>query len=213
MRISKVDLVYYGIAVLSLLYKLVIHDTKAVAVCLITLAILIGVKFLFHLVHYPLTNFLWALAATFIMLSYYMGNAWDIYAQIPDWDFYLHLFSGFMLSMFSFCLLYQISGYDRAVVMRYGFCAVFVFLFCVACAGLWEIYEFCGDMLFGLHSQGESLIDTMTDMIAGTIGCLPSVGMLLAKKIHPAWIPFFSHLLDSVDRLRAKQKTEKTIRQ
>jgi uncharacterized membrane protein YjdF len=48
----------------------------------------------------------------------------------------------------------------------------FAFLFAVAMAGMWEIYEFTVDHLFELHSQNGSLTDTMMDMICGTLGAL-----------------------------------------
>ena len=37
-------------------------------------------------------------------------------------------------------------------------------------------------MLFGLNSQNGSLLDTMTDMIAGTLGSIPMIVMLLLKR-------------------------------
>lgn len=62
---------------------------------------------------------------------------------------------------------------------RKGLCSLpsniiiwFAFLFTVAMAGMWEIYEFTVDHLFGLHSQNGSLTDTMMDMICGTLGAV-----------------------------------------
>jgi hypothetical protein len=37
-------------------------------------------------------------------------------------------------------------------------------------AGCWEIFEFTTDRLFGLYSQNGSLVDTMVDIICGTVG-------------------------------------------
>ena len=53
-------------------------------------------------------------------------------------------------SFYSLCLgtafLYMLSGYNKSNVTNYSFAAMFVFLFCVAAPGVWEIYEFSGDM-------------------------------------------------------------------
>jgi hypothetical protein len=51
-----------------------------------------------------------------------------------------------------------------------GLSIVFCFLFSTAAASVWEIYEYVGDVLFSLDSQGGSLVDTMEDIITGTIG-------------------------------------------
>lgn len=54
------------------------------------------------------------------------------------------------------------------------FVVFFSVIFAIALAGTWEIWEFTTDRLFGLNSQLNSLIDTMTDIICGTVGGLIS---------------------------------------
>ena len=55
------------------------------------------------------------------------------------------------------------------------FMLLFIFIFCVALAGCWELWEFTGDRLFGFQSQNNSLIDSMMDIICGTIGGIISL--------------------------------------
>lgn len=51
----------------------------------------------------------------------------------------------------------------------------------IAAAGLWEVYEFCGDTFFHLQAQGGSLTDTMTDIIAGSCGALIGAAFLASS--------------------------------
>ena len=46
---------------------------------------------------------------------------------------------------------------------------VFSLLFAIACAGVWEIWEFSTDQIFGFTAQNNSLHDTMWDIICGTV--------------------------------------------
>lgn len=57
--------------------------------------------------------------------------------------------------------------------------AIFVILFATAAAGVWEIWEFTTDSLFGLTAQNNSLNDTMWDIICGTV-----VGLITAIPIY-----------------------------
>lgn len=181
MRLLKTDIVYLALAAATFVYKLVTGGFVASLTALLVIVLLLGLRYVFRLIKFPITDMLWIFVTTFLMFSFFLGNVWGVYYIIPNWDFLLHLFSGFMLAVFGYCFLYMLSGYDKTNVTNYGFSAMFVFLFCIACAGAWEIYEFCGDMLFGLHSQNGSLLDTMTDIIAGTLGSIPMVVLLLLK--------------------------------
>ena len=182
MRLLKTDIVYLALAAATFVYKLVTGGFVASLTALLVIVLLLGLRYAFRLIKFPITDMLWIFVTTFLMGSFFLGNVWGVYYIIPNWDFLLHLFSGFMLAVFGYCFLYMLSGYDKTNVTNYGFSAMFVFLFCIACAGAWEIYEFCGDMLFGLHSQNGSLLDTMTDIIAGTLGSIPMVVLLLLKR-------------------------------
>ena len=42
-------------------------------------------------------------------------------------------------------------------------------MFSIASAGVWEMWEFSTDQLFGFASQNNSLNDTMWDIICGSI--------------------------------------------
>ena len=100
----------------------------------------------------------------------------------------------------------MLSGYDKTNVTNYGFSAMFVFLFCLACAGAWEIYEFTGDMLFGLHSQNDGLIDTMSDIIAGMLGSIPMAAiLLLGRRRKKAWLKLPQRLIRDIDNYRKLQ--------
>lgn len=61
---------------------------------------------------------------------------------------------------------YTAKNVKPALILTY------TFLFAVAMTAMWEMWEFSGDMLLGLNSQGGSLTDTMQDIIAGSTGPL-----------------------------------------
>ena len=59
------------------------------------------------------------------------------------------------------------------------FVIIFLFMFSMGVASLWEIMEFSIDNLFGMHTQIGGLNDTMIDMIDGLVGTIISMPFFL----------------------------------
>ena len=101
---------------------------------------------------------------------------------------FMHFSSGFLLVLVG-NLLYRrlLSRAPKSASLPKLLPVLFSFFLSVAFAGLWEIYEFCGDFFFNLQAQGGSLLDTMTDIIAGSIGAVVgafSLWLRLKKQEH-----------------------------
>lgn len=107
----------------------------------------------------------------FLIGSQYLGSLRGWYG-LGWWDTFMHLISGAILAFSGIAL------YERLIHRNAGdeISPWFVFLFTLSFAAfggvLWEIYEFSSDQLFGMTLQGGGNKDTMTDLIADTIGGL-----------------------------------------
>jgi CDP-diglyceride synthetase len=110
------------------------------------------------------------LAVLFVFATLFLGEMLNYYDRFDWWDTVLHGFSGLLLGVFGFLLVYVLNE-NRSVDMtlRPGFLAFFAFLFAVSFGTLWEIFEFAMDQLFDKTMQNNSLVDTMWDLIADTI--------------------------------------------
>ena len=77
----------------------------------------------------------------------------------------------------------ELTGAAEIIALNSGMAAISNTLFSIAAAGVWEIWEFSTDMLFGFHSQNNSLIDTMMDIICGSImGIITNIPIYLYIK-------------------------------
>lgn len=116
----------------------------------------------------------------FAFLAQYLGAMLDLYSIIPAYDFILHFSSGTLLLLLAdYFYTLLMKKYPSASVPD-SIRLLLVFFVSVASAALWEIWEYSGDKLLSLQSQG-SLDDTMTDIIAGTTGAI--IGVVLLKII------------------------------
>ncbi|NOU86723.1 hypothetical protein GC102_13190 [Paenibacillus sp. LMG 31460] len=108
----------------------------------------------------------------FIFITMFLANEFGFYSVIPYLDKIEHIFSGLILCFVGLLIYMKASKGEKTAAPNAKVAVWFCLFFSIAMAGVWEIYEFTTDGLFGLHSQFGSLVDTMTDIICGTIGAV-----------------------------------------
>jgi len=92
-----------------------------------------------------------------------------MYSILPWWDIFLHFTSGALLGFLSLIILKPLIGENNLKTLPPLFIGIYILLFTISGATLWEFWEFAGDQLLGFDSQLNSLTDTMTDMISGSL--------------------------------------------
>ena len=113
----------------------------------------------------------------FITLGPFAGSALNIYAAIADWDTLIHFDSGVMLAWLGMLWVRRIEE-RLSVSLPAWFGLTVILLTAMAFAAAWEICEFASDQLIGTVSQS-GLEDTMADIMAGTMGGLFAIALLL----------------------------------
>lgn len=171
---KKITALFLTILVVTLIYNIIFQNGSKVSRILLTIVSIIGTYLFFKITFLKKSKAAYILSLGFIMISMYLGNILNFYTYIPSYDKILHLASGVIIGFVSIVIYaYFTKGYiDKLNPM---FIVFFSITFTIACAGTWEIWEFTTDRLFGLQSQCNSLVDTMTDIICGTIGGLISL--------------------------------------
>ena len=164
-----VNLIYMAVLIITFVYKYAIKDYDElfrIGLAAVTAWI---VYFVCKITFLKKSEICFYVILAFTFSSIYLGNVWDLYRIIPIYDKLLHLLSGVIIAIIGFVLfLYLNNGNIKGDFNTY-FVVIFSIIFSIAAAGIWEIWEFSTDMLFGFHSQNNSLIDTMMDIICGSI--------------------------------------------
>ncbi|WML50220.1 hypothetical protein RCG23_10665 [Neobacillus sp. PS3-34] len=88
------------------------------------------------------------------------------------WDTFMHLISGAILAFTGIALYERLIHRSAGNEISPWFVFLFTLSFAVLGGVIWEIYEFSSDQLFGMTLQGGGNTDTMTDLIADTVGGL-----------------------------------------
>ncbi|GAA5195491.1 hypothetical protein [Microbacterium jejuense] len=114
----------------------------------------------------------------FITLGPFAGSALNVYAAIADWDTLIHFDSGVLVAWLGMLWVRRVEERVDAPLPAW-FSLTVIQLTAMAFAAMWEICEFASDHLIGTVSQNGSLEDTMMDIMAGTVGGLFAIALLL----------------------------------
>ncbi|MCI7029420.1 MAG: hypothetical protein PUJ05_12650 [Clostridium sp.] len=194
-----VNLIYMAVLIITFIYKYAIKDYDElfrIGLAAVTAWI---VYFVCKITFLKKSEICFYVILAFTFSAIYLGNVWDLYRIIPIYDKLLHLLSGVIIAIIGFVLfLYLNNGNIKGDFNTY-FAVIFSIIFSIAAAGLWEIWEFSTDMLFGFHSQNNSLIDTMMDIICGSImGIIANIPIYLYIKGKN--ISFIEKIIDEINR-------------
>jgi len=144
----------------------------------------------------------------FIVAHFVLGEVFRFYDHVFLFDKVLHLIAGIVIAMCGFSIVYSFSRTESGFVrLSPVFVAIFSFCFAVTILTLWEFFEYGMDMFFGLNmmrwrdglteieidgviylitssQMGTALIDTMNDLLIGTIGAaiICILGIVWLKK-------------------------------
>ena len=194
-----VNLIYMAVLIITFIYKYAIKDYDElfrIGLAAVTAWI---VYFTCKITFLKKSEICFYVILAFTFSAIYLGNVWDLYRIIPIYDKLLHLLSGVIIAVIGLVLfLYLNNGNIKGDFNTY-FVVIFSIIFSIAAAGLWEIWEFSTDMLFGFHSQNNSLIDTMMDIICGSImGIIANIPIYLYIKGKN--ISFIEKIIDEINR-------------
>lgn len=128
-------------------------------------------------------SFMVTMYIIFLYCAIFLGEVRSFYYLIPNWDNFLHTFSGMMLGSLGFSVITILNKTDKIPLnMSPFFVALFAFCFAVTIGVFWEFYEYLFDGLLGLNMQKfmledgialigrEALSDTMTDLFVDALG-------------------------------------------
>jgi hypothetical protein len=165
---------------------------------LFALAILLSSWIALQKSRFKLPKAIYNLIVIFIFLAMFLGKVCGFYKRFYYWDKFLHLASGMILACIGYLIFYKFTRKIDRKKLSPLLGVLFSLFFSISMAGVWEIYEFTTDQIFGLDSQKYSLIDTMGDIIAGTIG-----GIIITSRIYfyqkDNELKFMRNLLNEID--------------
>ena len=177
-----VALVFTIILIMTLIYKFTIGDYEKLFRIGLTFITVILTYLLYKRSFLKGSSIIYYINLLFIFLSMYLASVWKFYS-ITNYDKFLHLLSGAVIAIIGYVLFLYLTNDKSRKEINPLMPVIFVILFATAAAGVWEIWEFATDSLFGLTAQNNSLTDTMWDIICGTVvGIITSIPIYIHSR-------------------------------
>lgn len=171
---NKITILFLVLLTVTLLFNIIFQNGSSIFRIILTAATILIIKVLFTVTFLKKSKASYIASLLFIFLAMYLGNVFNLYKFVVYYDKILHFSSGIIIGVIGL-IIYAHFTKEYMKKLSPQFAILFIFIFCVALAGCWEIWEFTGDRLFGFTSQNNSLIDTMMDIICGTAGGIVSL--------------------------------------
>ena len=178
LKILNISLyVFYCI---SVFYLISIKKYNYAAICTICIILTYILSLGNKKFDYLFNDILIILFDLFILFSLVLGTSYGLY-KINHYDDALHIWSGIIGSVIAYTIINIYTKQEDRKKIKKVFFFIFIFMFSLGVANLWEILEFSLDVLFKINCQAGGLKDTMIDMIDGLIGTIIITPFLLHK--------------------------------
>lgn len=168
-----ITILFYVLLVITAIWDFFVRSGGKILRILLIAVVLLLIYYIYKKSFLKKYNFLYKITLFFVFISMYLANVFDFYSY-KNYDKYLHFFSGVILAIIGLVIYNYLSNNSLDNGMKKVTVIIFPMIFAIACAGLWEIWEFTTDQIFGLTAQCNDLHDTMWDIICGTAGGLVS---------------------------------------
>ena len=174
-----IDFIYivYMASIIWFLKERKLFEFEIVVFCIVSTLILGIVN---KKVNKLLDNSIYINLGIFIMVSSLLGSCFKFYS-INHYDDFLHLYSGVLSCNVAYLIIRYFNNEENIKMVNKVFIIIFLFMFTMGVASLWEIMEFSLDNILGTHTQIGGLEDTMIDMIDALIGAIISIPYFIRK--------------------------------
>ena len=174
-----IDFIYivYMASIIWFLKERTLFEFGIVVFCIVSTLILGIVN---KKVNKLLDNSIYINLVIFIMVSSLLGSCFKFYS-INHYDDFLHLYSGILSCNVAYLIIRYFNNEENIKMVNKVFVMIFLFMFTMGVASLWEIMEFSLDNILGTHTQIGGLEDTMIDMVDALIGAIISIPYFIRK--------------------------------
>ena len=165
---SIIHITIYLIYAACIVYFVTVRNFRSIIVSILSLIGIIILIILNKKYKHLFGNLLVNTLIIFIAISILGGTCFDFY-RFNHFDDVLHITSGFIGCMVARILFY-FSQNETDIPRKRIFFVIYMFMFSMGIASIWELIEFGLDRYLGFDCQAGGLTDTMFDILDCLIG-------------------------------------------
>lgn len=109
-----------------------------------------------------LPNLLEIIIYLFIFSAEVLGEIYNFYGNIPNWDMMLHTLNGFLCAGIGFSLIDLLNENSEKLNLSPLYVAIVAFCFSMTVGVCWEFFEFASDNILKFDMQKDEIITTIS---------------------------------------------------
>lgn len=111
-----------------------------------------------------LPNTLEAIIYIFIFSAEILGEIYNFYGNIPNWDLMLHTLNGFLCAAIGLSLIDLLNKNSKSIHLSPLYVAIASFCFSMTIGVCWEFFEYGADKILNTDMQKDELITSISSV-------------------------------------------------
>ena len=150
------------LVILCLIRQIILGNFDSALLCILSLFLLLLPIIIQRRFKIVLPNTLEAIIYIFIFAAEILGEIYNFYGNIPNWDLILHTTNGFLCAAIGLSLIDLLNHNSKKMNLSPLYVAIASFCFSMTIGVCWEFIEYTGDKVLLLDSQKDTIITTIS---------------------------------------------------
>lgn len=152
------------LVILCLIRQIILGHLDSALLCILSLFLLILPIIIQRKFKITLPNTLEAIIYIFIFSAEILGEIYNFYGNIPNWDLMLHTLNGFLCAAIGLSLIDLLNKNSKSIHLSPLYVAIASFCFSITIGVCWEFFEYGADKILNTDMQKDELITSISSV-------------------------------------------------
>lgn len=157
-----VYLILRGLVIFCMVRQILRGDLNGAFLCILSLILFTIPGLIKTKLKITLPSALEIIIYLFIFSAEILGEIYNFYGNIPNWDLMLHTINGFLCAAVGFSLVDLLNESKRKINLSPIYVSIVAFCFSMTVGVCWEFFEYTADNVLLYDMQKDTVITTMS---------------------------------------------------
>lgn len=157
-----VYLILRALVIFSMIRQILRGDLNGAFLCILSLIFFTIPGLIKYKFKITLPSALETIIYLFIFAAEILGEIYNFYGNIPNWDLMLHTINGFLCAAVGFSLIDLLNENSKKIKLSPIYVTLVAFCFSMTVGVCWEFFEYTADKVVLYDMQKDTLISTMS---------------------------------------------------
>ncbi len=152
------------LVILCLIRQIILGHLDSALLCILSLFLLLLPIIIQRKLKITLPNTLEVIIYIFIFAAEILGEIYNFYGHIANWDLMLHTLNGFLCAAIGLSLIDLLNNNSKKISLSPLYVALASFCFSMTIGVCWEFFEYAADKTTLVDMQKDKLVTTITSV-------------------------------------------------